>query len=143
MPPRRRVRSEPFLTPERRLELLEQIRARREARIAAGLPPDAVDPEEELEEEEEEPEEEDVWDVGDGDLQAEQHAIIDSLWSESAAEASLRRRQEMEAQEAAEEAEMLAYMDEVEQEEDEPEPSYPPVQPAPGTVVVDISDDEE
>ena len=37
---------------------------------------------------------------------------------------------------------MLAYMDEVEQEEDEPEPSYPSVQPAPGTVVVDISDDE-
>ena len=58
MPPRRRVRSEPFLTPERRLELLEQIRARREARIAAGLPPDAVDPEEELEEEEEEEKEE-------------------------------------------------------------------------------------
>ena len=37
--------------------------------------------------------------------------------------------------EAAEEAEMLAYMDEVEQEEDEPEPSYPPVQSALGTVM--------
>ena len=49
----------------------------------------------------------------------------------------------MKAQEAAEEAEMLAYMDEVEQEEDEPEPSYPPVQPAPGTVVVDIFNNEE
>ena len=49
----------------------------------------------------------------------------------------------MEVQEAADEAEMFAYMDEVEQEEDESEPSYPPVQPAPGTVVVDISDDEE
>ena len=49
MPPRRRVRSYPFLTPERRLQLHEQIWARREALIAAGLPPDAVDPEEELE----------------------------------------------------------------------------------------------
>ena len=58
MPPRRRVRSKPFLTPECRLELLEQIRARRQARIAAGLPPDAVDPDEELEVEEEEEEEE-------------------------------------------------------------------------------------
>ena len=36
-----------------------------------------------------------------------------------------------------------SHMDEVEPEEDESEPSYPPVQPAPGTVVVDISDDEE
>ena len=33
----------------------------------------------------------------------------------------------MEAQQATEEAEMLAYMDEVEQEDDETEPSYPPV----------------
>ena len=71
MPPRRRVRSEPFLTPERRLELLEQIRARRAARIAAGLPPDEVDPEEEEEvEEKDEPEEEDVRDAGDVDLQS-------------------------------------------------------------------------
>lgn len=45
--------------------------------------------------------------------------------------------------EAAEETEILTYMDEVEQKEDEPEPSYLPVQPAPGTIVVDISDDEE
>ena len=45
--------------------------------------------------------------------------------------------------EAAGEAEMVAYMDEVEQEEDEPEPSYSPVQPAPGTVVLDISDAED
>ena len=36
---------------------------------------------------------------------------------------------------------MIAYMDEIEREEDEPEPSYPPVQLTPGTVVVDISDD--
>ena len=49
-------------------------------------------------------------------------------------------RQEMQA---AEEAEMVAYMDEVEQEEDEPEPSYPSIQPAPDIVVVDISDDED
>lgn len=45
MPP---VRSEPFLTPERRLKLLEQIRARHETRIAVGLAPNAVDPEEEV-----------------------------------------------------------------------------------------------
>jgi hypothetical protein len=77
------------------------------------------------------------------DLQAEQQAILDSLWSESAAETRRRRRQEMETQEAVEEAEMLAYMDEVEQEEDEPEAYYPPIQPAPGTVVVDISHDED
>ena len=38
---------------------------------------------------------------------------------------------------------MFAYMDEAEQEEDELEPSYSPVQPAPGIVVVDISDDED
>ena len=111
MPPRRRVRSEPFLTPERRLELLEQIRARREARIAAGLPPDAVDPEEE-----DEPEEENVGDAGDADLQAEQQAILDSLQSESAAEARRRRRQEAEAEHAAEVDEMLAYMDKEEEE---------------------------
>ena len=61
--------------PERRLELLEQIRTRREARIAAGLPPDVVDTEEELEEEQEEEEkeedeteEEDDGDTSDGDL---------------------------------------------------------------------------
>ena len=79
--------------PERRLELLEQIRARREARIAAGLPPDAVDPEEELEEEEEEnePKEDDVGDAGDGDLQAGQQAILDSLRPESGAEARRSR----------------------------------------------------
>ena len=116
------MRSEPFLTPERQLELLEQICAVREARIVAGLPLDEVDPEEE-----DEPEEEDVGDAGDGDLQAEQQAILDSLRSESAAEARCQHRQETEAQEAAEEAEMFTYMDEVEQEEDEPEPSYPPV----------------
>ncbi|XP_048566735.1 replication protein A 70 kDa DNA-binding subunit A-like [Triticum urartu] len=34
-------------------------------------------------------------------------------------------------------------MDEVEQDEDEPEPSYPPIQLASGTVVVGISDDED
>ena len=71
--------------------------------------------------------------------QAKQQTILDSLRSKSAAEARRRRRQEMEAQEAAKEAKMLAYMDEVKQEEDEPEPSYPPVQLAPGTVFVDIS----
>ena len=46
------------MTPERRLMLLEKIRARRVARIAVGLPPDALDPEKELEEEEEDFEEE-------------------------------------------------------------------------------------
>lgn len=135
MPPRQRVRSEPFLTSERRLELLEHIQARREARIATGLPYDAVDPKEE--------EEEDVGDDGDADLQAEQQAILGFLRSESAAEARRCCRQEMEAQYAAEKAEMLAYMDEVEREEDEPEPSYPPVQPAPCTVDMDISDNEK
>ncbi|EMS66480.1 Omega-hydroxypalmitate O-feruloyl transferase [Triticum urartu] len=81
MPRRRRVRSEPFLTPERLLELLEQIWARRKARIAAGLPPDALDPEEELEEEaeddeeEDEPKEEDVGDADYGDLQAKYNAL--------------------------------------------------------------------
>ena len=79
-------------------------------------------------------------DAGDTNVQAEQQTILDSLWSESAAEARRRRQQEMEAQEAAEKAKMFAYMDEVEQEEDELEPSYPPVQSAPGTVV---SNDEE
>ena len=44
----------------------------------------------------------------------------------------------MEVQEAAEEKKMFAYMDEVKQKEDEPEPSYPP-----GTVVVDIFNDED
>ena len=82
-------------------------------------------------------------DAGDGDLQAEQQAVLNSIRSESAAEERRRRRQEMETQETADEAVMLAYMDEVEQEEDEPEPSYPPVQPAPGTVVLYISDDKE
>ncbi|VAH61750.1 unnamed protein product [Triticum turgidum subsp. durum] len=69
MPPRHRMRSYPFLTPERRLQLLEQIRARREARIAAGLPLDVVDPEEELEEEE------DVGDARDADMQAKQQIL--------------------------------------------------------------------
>ena len=69
MPPRRRVRNHQFLTPERRLKLLEQIRARREARIPAGIPPDAVDLKEEKEEVVvDEPEEEDVGDAGDRDL---------------------------------------------------------------------------
>ena len=49
----------------------------------------------------------------------------------------------MEAQQATEEAEMPAYMDEVEQVEDELEPSSPPVQLALDTVVVDIFDDED
>ena len=55
-------------------------------------------------------------DAGDGDLQAEQQAILDSLRSESAVEARRRRGQEMKAQEAAVEAEMFAYMNEVERE---------------------------
>ena len=46
------------MTPERRLMLLEKIRARRVARIAVGLPTDALEPEKELEEEEEDFEEE-------------------------------------------------------------------------------------
>ncbi|EMS48582.1 ATP-dependent zinc metalloprotease FTSH 9, chloroplastic/mitochondrial [Triticum urartu] len=71
MPPRHRMRSYPFLTPEHRLQLLEQIRARREARIAAGLPLDVVDPEEELEEEEEE----DVGNARDADMQAKQQIL--------------------------------------------------------------------
>ena len=69
--------------------------------------------------------------------------FLNSLHSDSDAEPRRRRQQEMGAQHNAEEDEMFAYMDEVEQEEDESEPSYPPVQPAPGTVVVDISDNEE
>ena len=72
---------------EHRLELLEKIRARCEAQIPVCLPTDAVDPEEELEVEEEEPEEVDMGDTSDRDLQAEQQAILDSLRSESAAEA--------------------------------------------------------
>ena len=47
----------------------------------------------------------------------------------------------MEAQQVAEEAEMLGYMNEVEQEEEEPEPSYPLVQLAPGSIIMDIFDD--
>ena len=82
-------------------------------------------------------------DAGDGDLQAEKYAVLDSLRSESAAEARRHRQQEMEAQQAAEEADMFTYMDEGEREEDEPEPSSPPVQLAPGIVVVYISDDED
>uniref|UniRef100_R7W753 Disease resistance protein RPM1 n=1 Tax=Aegilops tauschii TaxID=37682 RepID=R7W753_AEGTA len=68
------------------LQLLEQIRARREPWIATGLPPDAMDPED-LEVEE------DVWDAGD----AEQQALV-SLRSESEVEANRRRLQEAEAE---------------------------------------------
>ena len=52
-----------------------------------------MDPEEELEEEEEEnePKEDDVGDAGDGDLQAGQQAILDSLRPESGAEARRSR----------------------------------------------------
>ena len=55
-------------------------------------------------------------DAGGEDLQAKQQAILDSLRSESAVEARRRRGQEMKAQEAAVEAEMFAYMNEVERE---------------------------
>ena len=74
-------------------------------------------------------------DAGDAD----QQAILDSLHLKSDAETRRRRRQEMEAQHAAEKV-MFAYLDEVER--DEPEPSYVPVHPAPDTDVVDTSGDE-
>ena len=38
-----------MLTPERWFQIEEEIRARRAARIAAGLPPDSPEPEEEEE----------------------------------------------------------------------------------------------
>nr|XP_020154587.1 uncharacterized protein LOC109739934 [Aegilops tauschii subsp. strangulata] len=138
MPPCRRVRSNPYLMSERRLQLLEQIWARHEARIATGLPPNAVDPVEEEEEEDAEQGkelEEDMGNVGDADLQAEQQVVLDSLWSESKAEASCRRLQE--AEHVADVDEMLGYMD-----EEELKPSYIPIYLAPGTNVVDISGDE-
>ena len=87
----------PFLSPEHRLELLERIRARHKARITAGPPPDAMDPEEAEEVEEKKKESKDVGESGEADLQAEQQIIYDSLRSESDAEARRRRRQEMEA----------------------------------------------
>lgn len=47
--PRHQITTYAILTPEWRLDLLEKIRARREARIAVGLPPDSLEPEEEEE----------------------------------------------------------------------------------------------
>lgn len=49
---RQRITTYTMLTPERWLELLEQIRARREAWIEAGLPSDSPEPGEEEEERE-------------------------------------------------------------------------------------------
>ena len=90
---------------------------------------------EEDEEAEDQPKEEDV-----GDAATRICTRSSRLRSESAAEARRRLRQEMEV---AEEAEMLAYMDEFEQQEDELEPSYMPIQPAPGTIVMDISNNKD
>lgn len=55
---RQRITTYAMLPPECRFKLLEEIRARREARIAAGLPPDSPEQQEEEEEQEQEEEEE-------------------------------------------------------------------------------------
>ncbi|KAI4984409.1 hypothetical protein ZWY2020_010543 [Hordeum vulgare] len=122
MPPCRR-----HFTPEHRLWLLERVRIRR----VAWLHLDALDPEEDLEEkkkeelkddddedEEEEPVQ-DVGDVGDVDLRAKQQTILDSIHSESDVEARCRRRQEMEVEQAAEEAKMFANLDELKEDDEE------------------------
>ena len=46
---RQRITTYAMLAPERRLELLEEIQARHEARIAAGLPPEPEQQEEDAE----------------------------------------------------------------------------------------------
>ncbi|KAE8775900.1 Disease resistance protein RPM1 [Hordeum vulgare] len=94
-----------FLTVERRLQLLEKIRARHEARISVGLPPDEVDSEEEDKEAAEDVR--DAWHV-------DMHAILDSIRSELDAEARHRHRQEMEAKQTMKKAEMFSYLDEIE-----------------------------
>ena len=71
---------------------------------------------------------EDVADTGDTDLQTKQQAILDSFLSE--AEANRYHLWETEAEHAAAIDEMLTYMDE---EGEDSEPSYTPIQPAPGT----------
>ena len=74
----------------------------------------------------------------DANLQVEQQAILDFLWSKSEAEANCHHLQEAEAEQPTEVDDMLPYM----HEEEEPEPSYAPICSAPRTNVVDISDDE-
>ncbi|KAE8795374.1 hypothetical protein D1007_29749 [Hordeum vulgare] len=109
---------------ERRLQLLDQVLARHEDWIAAGLPPDVLDPEEEHEDgekKEEAEEEEGVRDAGAADLQAEQHVILDSFWSESTTKAKRRGLQEAEVEHTTDVDEMHATMEEW------PKPSYAPI----------------
>ncbi|KAI4988278.1 hypothetical protein ZWY2020_029908 [Hordeum vulgare] len=115
MPPCHRVRHYPYLMLVFWLERLEHIRARREARITLGIPPDAVGPED-LEEEEMVGEDEEV--------DAKRHCL-----------------QPAKARHDADVDKMLAYMDD-DDEEEEPEPSHVRVYLVPGTDVVDIFVDE-
>jgi hypothetical protein len=112
MPPRRR-----YYTIQHRLFLLEQVRIRREARLPLEPEEDFEEVEEEMpgeeeEEEEQEPaeekqelakEEEEAPPAMEEDVGVwpEQHAILNSICSESAAEARRRCRQQMEAAQAA------------------------------------------
>ncbi|KAE8795553.1 protein transport protein sec24 [Hordeum vulgare] len=70
-------------------------------------------------------------------LQSDCAAAINAL-ADSAMKARRCRQQEVEAEPAAEEAHMLADLDELEEEDEEPEPSH-----ALGTGVVDISDERK
>lgn len=141
---------------------MEQIQARRAARFVAGLPSDLPEPsedeeheeEEEAEEEEPEPmEEEEEEDAGfamaDAEAEyeaaqamemAEQTAILESIEDEAYAEA---HRQFIRQEHAATEA-LFAELDaeEVPELSQAQELPHLPVYTAPGTEIVEISDDE-
>ncbi|KAE8815248.1 hypothetical protein D1007_07378 [Hordeum vulgare] len=95
---RRLITTNVQLTPERRLQIEAEIQARRAARIAAGLPPDTPETEEEeqLKAMEEEPpglsmaEEEAEFVVAQSGEMADQQAILDSIRDVAEVEANRR-----------------------------------------------------
>lgn len=110
-----------MLTPERRFQIEEEIRARRAARIAADLPPDSSDPEKEEEEEEqqpvqvEDPEEDEAYVEANRQFIQQERVVTDALFAELDAE-----------KEAEADAELR----------------LPPMYPEPGTEIVDIPDED-
>ena len=74
---RQRITTYAMLPPECRFKLLEEIRARREARIAAGLPPDSPEQQEEEEEQEQEDAEQQALDAAMEDTAPEEEGEAD------------------------------------------------------------------
>nr|XP_020171539.1 protein TsetseEP-like [Aegilops tauschii subsp. strangulata] len=139
--PRRQIITCTMLTPEHRLQLLEEIQVRQADRVAAGFPPDSPEPKDEKDQTGKDEEEEAMEPEPEPQEEEEKEAKPDD---EAYVEANKRFiRQEQAATEVLfVELDMEAWCEEEEEPPEAQELPHLPVYPASGTEIVDIFNDE-